>query len=109
MFPLALSGRGKFDPGVFLRCDEMEIANGEAFENPARVLGCEASKCMSRPSGRLQLAPAGHVRSIVNSVRERVRACVRNARGILFFRREGRPCFARTALRGSAVRVCESR
>ena len=28
---------------------------------------------MSRPSGRLQLAPAGHVRSIVNSVRERVR------------------------------------
>ena len=55
------------------------------------------------------LAPAGHVRSIVNSVRERVRACVRNARGILFFRREGRPCFARTALRGSAVRVCESR
>ena len=50
-----------------------EIENGEAFDNPARVLGCAASECMSRLSGRLQLAPAGHVRSIVNSVRERVR------------------------------------
>ena len=59
---------------------KLEIANGEAFENPARVLGCAASECMSRPSGRLQLAPAGHVRSIVNSVPERGRACARNAR-----------------------------
>ena len=105
--PSGPSGRGELPP-VLHQCPD-EIENGEAFENPARVLGCAASECMSRPSGRLQLAPAGHVRSIVNSVRERVRACVRNARGILFFRREGRPCFARTALRGSAVRVCESR
>ena len=56
-----------------------EIENGEAFDNPARVLGCAASECMSRLSGRLQLALAGHVRGVVNSVRERVRACVRDA------------------------------
>ena len=58
---------------------KLEIANGEAFENPARVLGCAASECMSRPSGRLQLAPAGHVRSIVNSVCASVRVCLRDA------------------------------
>ena len=40
---------------------------------------------MSRPSGRLQLAPAGHVRSIVNSASASVRACVRDARNSLVF------------------------
>ena len=70
---------GELPQGVCQPCDELEIANGEAFESPARVLGCEASKCMSRPSGRLQLAPAGHVRSIVNSVCASVRVGVRDA------------------------------
>lgn len=59
-------GRGELPP-VLHQCPD-EIENGEAFENPARVLGCAASEHTSRPSGRLQLAPAGHVRSIVNSV-----------------------------------------
>ena len=76
--PLALRAGGSCPHGLHQSCDEIEIAKGGAFENPARVLGCEASKCMSRPSGRLQLAPAGHVRSIVNSVRERGRVRVRN-------------------------------
>ena len=43
---------------------------------------------------------------IVNSVRERVRACVRNAREFLFFRREGRPGeFLQSASRVCLVRV----
>lgn len=70
-------GRGELPP-VLHQCPD-EIENGEAFENPARVLGCAASECMSRPSGRLQLAPAGHVRSIVNSVCASVRVCLRDA------------------------------
>ena len=104
--PSGPSGRGELPPVLHQCPTKFEIANGEAFENPARVLGCAASECMSRPSGRLQLAPAGHVRSIVNSVRERVRACVRNAREILFFRREGRPGeFLQSASRVCLVRV----
>ena len=76
MPPLALRAGGSC-PRVLHQCPD-EIENGEAFDNPARVLGCAASECMSRLSGRLQLAPAGHVRSIVNSVRERGRVRVRN-------------------------------
>ena len=103
MPPLALRAGGSCPRCCTSALTKFEIANGEAFENPARVLGCAASECMSRPSGRLQLAPAGHVRSIVNSVRERVRACVRDARKqpLSSGAKDGQRC-ARTALRGSA-------
>lgn len=56
-----------------------EIENGEAFKSTDLVVVSEALDCQIRLSGRLQLAPAGHVRSIVNSVCASVRAGVRDA------------------------------
>jgi hypothetical protein len=48
----------------------------ERFKTPARWIAKQFEGCLS---GRLQLAPAGHVRSIVNSVYVSVRKPVRDA------------------------------
>ena len=77
MPPLALRAGGSC-PLVLHQCPD-EIENGEAFKSPDLVVVSEALDCQIRPSGRLQLAPAGHVRSIVNSVCASVRAGVRDA------------------------------
>ena len=59
--------------------DEIKIENERSEKTPAPLILPTAGS-MGRPCGQEhQLAPAGHVRSIVNSVRERVRACVRDA------------------------------
>lgn len=75
--PSGPSGRGELPP-VLHQCSD-EIANGEAFDSTDLVVVSEALDCQIRPSGRLQLNPKNACPLFRHSVRERVRACVRNA------------------------------
>jgi hypothetical protein len=54
----------------------MKLKMVERFKPPARWIAKQFEGCQS---GRLQLAPSGHVRSIVNSVHTSVRKRVRDA------------------------------